>query len=305
MTYKPVPLSIDDRTLFHSYLEKYPPVISELTFTNLFVWRNYRPVWWLELCDSLVIIVASFHGKSRGRYILGPPVGPAQLTDILHLLEGTIQGVIRLPDNSIQGLQSTGKPVSFDRDNSDYVYRVSDLAALRGRHFSKKRNHIKQCLAHNACEYEEITPGIIPDCLSMQDTWCHERQCDENISLCNENIAIQELYENYEKLDLLGGVVRVNGQIMAYAIGEKLNENTAVWHFEKAMPTVPGLGQLINQWFSKYSLQAFEYVNREQDLGISGLRQAKESYYPHHMVDKYNFYFAGQSYSGTASVSTC
>jgi len=60
-----------------------------------------------------------------------------------------------------------------------------------------------------------------------------------------------------------------------------------VWHFEKAMPDIQGLGQLINQWFSLHSLRGFEFVNREQDLGIPGLRQAKESYFPHHMVEKF------------------
>ena len=80
--------------------------------------------------------------------------------------------------------------------------------------------------------------------------------------------------------------MRVDGTIQACAIAEDLSPGTAVWHFEKAMADIPGLGQLINHWFSKYGLSDFDYVNREQDLGIPGMRQAKESYHPHHMVPK-------------------
>ena len=85
-----------------------------------------------------------------------------------------------------------------------------------------------------------------------------------------------------------GGVIRINGAVQAYAIAEELHPGTAVWHFEKAMGGIPGLGQLINQWFAKYGLSGFKYVNREQDLGIPGLRQAKRSYFPDHMVAKYS-----------------
>ena len=74
--------------------------------------------------------------------------------------------------------------------------------------------------------------------------------------------------------------------IQAFALGERLNKSTAVWHFEKALPEINGLSQLVNQWFAKECLAEFEFVNREQDLGIPGLRQAKESYYPDHLVEK-------------------
>jgi hypothetical protein len=102
-----------------------------------------------------------------------------------------------------------------------------------------------------------------------------------------EYSAIREAFSHYEELDPIGGAIRVNGKVEAYAVGEKLAPGTAVCHFEKAMPNVKGLGQLINQWFAKYSLSDFEFVNREQDLGVPGLRRAKESYFPHHMVEKF------------------
>jgi hypothetical protein len=88
-------------------------------------------------------------------------------------------------------------------------------------------------------------------------------------------------------LNVFGGAIYVDGCLEAFALGEKLNENTAVVHFEKANPEIRGLYQLINQWFCKNVLQGFTYVNREQDLGSEGLRRAKISYRPHHMVEKF------------------
>jgi hypothetical protein len=121
----------------------------------------------------------------------------------------------------------------------------------------------------------------------MQDRWCQARKCGKNPGLCKEYVAIRDAFVHYQDLQFLGGVIRINGEIQAYALGEELNPDTAVCHFEKAMPDVQGLGQLINQWFAKYALGGFQFVNREQDLGIPGLRQAKESYHPHHMVHKF------------------
>jgi hypothetical protein len=121
----------------------------------------------------------------------------------------------------------------------------------------------------------------------MQDRWCEARNCGEEPSLCAEYRAVRAAFRRFEDFGLLGGVVRVDGCVQAFAIGEALNRDTAVVHFEKAMTEYRGLYQLINQRFCISELDGFRFVNREQDLGIPGLRKAKESYHPHHMVDKY------------------
>ena len=99
--------------------------------------------------------------------------------------------------------------------------------------------------------------------------------------------ALREGLDHFEDFGLICGAVRVEGRIEAFSFGEALNENTAVVHFEKAMSGFPGLYQVINHWFCRYGLVEFEFVNREQDLGVPGLRQAKQSYHPHHMVEKF------------------
>jgi len=281
-------LELGDRPLVAQYLRHFPPKISELTFTNLFVWRSSRPIWLAEVEDSLVFFANSHGDNPAAKVILGPPLGEASPLAVAQALGVELEGFVRIPEDTAKSLHDAGLDVTPDRDNSDYVYRVADLAGLKGRRYHKKRNLIKQCLSAHSCAYEPITPQLASECLDMQDRWCQARECGKNPDLCNEYVAIREAFIHYQNLYLLGGSIRIDGKLQAYALGEALNPDTAVWHFEKAMPGIPGLGQLINQWFAKHALSGFELVNREQDLGIPGLRQAKESYHPHHMVNKFS-----------------
>ncbi len=279
------PLTLADRSLVAEYLRTYPPAISEHTFTNLFIWQPSRPILFAVLEKSLVFLVNA--ARRKGKYILfGPPAGAISIPDVFAALGEDVVGAVRIPDAAADTLPAPDFVVDPDRDNADYVYRVTDLAELAGRRYAKKRNHIKQCLSSHACEYVPITAKLIAECETMQENWCHTRDCGRNPGLCNEANAIAEIFAHFNELDLLGGAVRVDGIIQAFAIAEELHPGTAVWHFEKAMADIPGLGQLITQWFAKYGLSGFDFVNREQDLGIPGMRQAKESYYPHHMVQK-------------------
>ena len=288
-------LTLNDRSLVTEYFKRYPPEISEHTFTNLFIWQPSRPIFITEIEKTLVFLVKST-GNEKDYLLYGPPVGTLTMPDIIKAFGssisggsvsgGNIIGAVRIPDKDTVNIPPEKYIVNSDRDNADYVYQVSDLAELAGRRFSKKRNKIKQCLRKHLCEYVPITPELMAECEIMQDNWCHSRDCGRNPGLCNEASAIAETFAHFEDFGLLGGAVRVEGTIQAYAIAEELHPGTAVWHFEKAMAHIPGLGQLINQWFSRYGLSDFNYVNREQDLGVPGLRQAKESYFPHHMVNK-------------------
>ena len=279
------PLTLADRNLVSGYLNRYPSVISEHTFTNLFVWQPSRPVFFTTMADSLLFLVKS--AAQTDKYILfGPPVGEISIPEVFTAFSGNLVGAVRIPDRNADHIPAAMYVVHEDRDNADYVYRVEHLAELAGRRYAKKRNHIKQCLSTHTCEYVPLSPALIAECEAMQENWCHSRDCGRNPGLCNEANAIAETFAHFKEFELLGGAVRVDGIIQAYAIAEELHPGTAVWHFEKAMAHIQGLGQLINQWFSRYGLAEFTYVNREQDLGIPGMRQAKKSYHPHHMVAK-------------------
>lgn len=280
------PLSLDALPLIADYLRQYPPVISELTFTNLFAWRHTRPVWLSVFRNTLLFWVTEKKGGDP-TVLFGTPIGPAPLTELVAAPDPAPTRLVRLPANEAEMLRKAGYQISEDRDNADYVYLTSDLAKLAGRKYAKKRNHVKNCLEQYHCEYEPFSPKIIAECLAMQSQWCEMRECAVNLGLAGEDAAIRETLEHFEEFNCIGGAIRVDGKIAAYAVGEWLNPDTAVWHFEKAMPDITGLGQLINHWFALHALSGFTYVNREQDLGIPGLRQAKESYCPDHLVEKY------------------
>lgn len=276
-------ISLVDRGFVTDYLRRFPPLISELTFTNLYVWRQTRPIFLDEFQGTLLV----FAQTAKGLVLLGNPIGQVQVASIIDVYFGKLSGVERFPaallDRNKLPLEME---VISDRDNADYVYRQADLANLAGRHFTKKRNHINQCLASYDCSYEIITQNNLPECLEMQKRWCAARSCQSEPGLEGESMAIEEALRHYTELALTGGAVRIGGKIQAFTIGEALNNDTAVCHFEKAMPGFHGLAQLINQWFAKFSLDGFTWINREQDLGLSGLRLAKESYNPDHMVEK-------------------
>lgn len=287
-------LSLTDRDMVNGYFKKFPPAISEFTFTNLFAWRQTRPIWINEMGSSLLFLVADKDQSKTPDILFGPPTGPDSVKGILQTLGKSIWTLERFPADRSASLKEMGLVPIVDRNNADYVYRVDDLAQLKGRNFAKKRNHIKQCLEQNSCTYVELNGDHIGELLDMQEKWCADRECSKSPGLCGEYLAIKETLSHYEEFQLIGGAIRVNGSIAAYAIGERLNETTAVCHFEKAMPHIHGLSQLINKWFAENSLKAFEFVNREQDLGIPGLRMAKESYYPCAMVEKIKVTLSGK-----------
>jgi hypothetical protein len=281
------PLGLSDKPLVDRMLSEHPPEVSELTFTNLFCWQPRRQVSLAEHDGALVFAV-----REAERRLFLPPVGSAVLDAaralVAHARSERIEPVIeRVPEPMAEELGRAGFRAAEDRANWDYVYRVSDLAQLEGRHYDGKRNFIRQALASYKCEYLHLTAGDVTDCLALETSWCNLRRCDLDAGLEAEQRAIAICFDNWAELSLLGGAIVVEGAIQAFAIGEQLNPSTAVVHFEKANPELRGMYQLINHWFARNELRGYTYANREQDLGIEGLRKAKESYHPHHMVRKF------------------
>lgn len=276
--------------LVKKYLAAFPPQISEHTFTNLFVWRESKPIWLCEIKDTLVFLVKTDICQADELMILGPPAGPLPLAEVFTALGDRIIGAVRVTAGTTASLDPASFTITADRDNSDYVYLVRDLTELRGRNYAKKRSHVKQCLESYNCLFERISAQNLHECRDLLHRWCLSRQCDLDPGLCGEATALQTTLDLFGTFNLLGGAIRVDGQIQALSIGERLNQTTAVCHFEKAMPGLNGLNQLINQWFAAECLAGFEFVNREQDLGIPGLRQAKESYHPDHLIEKFTVF---------------
>ena len=169
----------------------------------------------------------------------------------------------------------------YDDGNNDYIYSAESLANLSGKKYHSKRNHITNFKKNNPdwC-FEEISKDNIDECINLHTNWIEERDDnDSDYSLEFESVLTG--FENYEKLGFYGGIIRVNGKAIAYTYGEKLNDECFVSHFEKAPADVQGAYAIINQEFAKRLLdKGFKYINREEDLGLEGLRKAKQSYHP-------------------------
>ncbi len=278
------PLELEDHGAVAERLRRHPPRISEHTFTNLWVWAEGRPVSWAVVGDSLVFV----QRQEERRSVLGPPRGPHSLADLLEeLVADGLRSFERVPAETADPLRKRGLTVREDRDNADYVYRRRDLVELPGRDYHRQKNLANQCLSSHECSYCELRPEVAEQVWDMQERWCEEQDCGKRKGLCAERRAIRRALDHFAELELAGGAVRIEGAVQAYALGEGLSPDTAVVHFEKAMTRFNGLYQVINRWFAERGLEGFELINREQDLGIPGLRKAKQSYHPVQMVDKY------------------
>ncbi len=223
-----------------------------------------------------------------GRVFLLPPIGAND--PVAAAVEAvSFERLARVPERLAEELAQRGLQTLYDRDNSDYVYLADDLINLPGRKFHRKRNHLMRFREEFKYEYRRVTQDLIEGCRRLQETWCDVRDCfvPENASLAEEHEAVNEALTLLEPLKLTAGAVMIDGEVVAFAVGGELNHETFVVHFEKANPTYPGLYQVINREFAADAASGYKFINREQDLGQEGLRRAKESYFPHHLENKY------------------
>lgn len=174
-----------------------------------------------------------------------------------------------------------------DRDNYDYIYTSERLASLAGKKLHAKRNYVNQFLLGD-WEFEEITPDNFAECLEMNAKWCQENGCSEDRNKQREVCAVQRSFDHFEELGFSGALLKLDGAVVAYTVGEPLNSDTFVVHFEKAFSEVRGAYPAINNLFVKNCLMGYRYVNREEDMGIEGLRKAKLSYQPDILLTEYS-----------------
>lgn len=177
----------------------------------------------------------------------------------------------------------------YNRDGSDYIYNSSDLINFAGKKYHSKRNHLKH-FYENDWSFEPITNDNLDECISFSATF-YNNAGEADFSSMVEQYAINLFFMNMDLLGLKGGALRVDGKLVGFTIGEQLNSNTFVVHIEKACSDIQGSYPAICNQFVKANAYDLKYVNREEDLGLEGLRKSKLSYRPAFLLDKYNIYF--------------
>lgn len=286
-------LTLDDRELVEGLLAVDRPDISELTFTNLFIWRHAYELRLARVDDTLCIF--SWRADPEDSFLLPPlPLSGGDATVLDRALRyladnGRDAKLCRISAAQIEklGLTADRFDIQPDRNDWDYVYAVRDLIELAGEKYHGKRNHIAQFTTQHEFEYRPLTPDLVPGCEAVQDLWCDEKHCDLSASLRADARAVKEALRNRERLSAVGACILIGGKVEAFTLGEPLNDDTITIHLEKANAAFHGLYQVVNQQFLEHEWQSYAYVNRQQDLGIEGLRKAKLSYYPHHMIEKH------------------
>lgn len=287
-------LRLEDKELLSRYTQGLVYENSELSFANLYIWRKG---WGIEICERDGVLYFSYVNPSNGCkghmqpvVPAGMPVRPAVEVAMADLAERKCGlDIMGANDEFLARLQAEGAQnlaVEEDRDLADYVYLRSDLVNLSGKKFHSKRNHLNRFLAENAYTWQDLTPEMLPQCLGICTRWLSEREGDGDADP-NELCAIREAVSNMHGLGLIGALVCVDGRPVAFTVGERFRPDMALIHLEKADQTIPGIYAFINQQFLIGNFGGVEFVNREEDMGLPGLRQAKESYNPVRLVKKY------------------
>lgn len=283
-------ITIDDMGTVGDFLSKAPNEIScDATFVNLLIWQEKFGNTYAVQDGQLFMKIE----KIGDNNLFALPFG-GNMADGLSRLNKHLGG--NLPvfqaqegDRLEKFRRIVGDKYIFEesRNNFDYVYSQSDLAALSGKKYHGKRNHIASFTKKYAWRYERITADILDDIRNCANKWYNKKNLLEDIDMRIEKKGVLLLLDNWELLKLTGGCIFANGEIVAFTIGTPINNEIFDIHIEKALPEYSRAYTVINREFAANELSAYKYINREEDLGLEGLRRAKLSYYPIRFVKKY------------------
>ena len=283
-------ISLDDKPVFDKHYEKYPPVHSDNLFTTMISWMEYSNYHYVVV-DENIVIMTKLNNKIR----LRPPSGKQNRELLKQVLSLAVQEGSDEPFGVVNAKMKEWIEKEFPklkflehRDYFDYVYLASDLANLPGSGYSKIRNRLNKFKKNHAYSTEAISEENMDEVNEFLKRWCLWKDCDSDVVLANERKAIIYSMWHFFDLGLSGLLIRISGNIEALAVYEKMSSDTAVVHYEKGSPYFDGIYKAINMETAKILQKDFTFINREEDMGIPGLRQAKMSYRPHHMVEVFH-----------------
>ncbi|RPJ07649.1 MAG: DUF2156 domain-containing protein [Spirochaetaceae bacterium] len=270
-------VTLDMKQELGPLLKKYNEGISEYTFAGLYLFRETHHYRIGRLSEECVVLTGNDRGKAF--FMLPTELPPREILDTLFASHSELKGIT---ESKSQVLAQMDYRIAEDRDNFDYLYLRQDLAKLPGKKFHKKRTFVSGFMKTYAHESKPLLRDTIPVAQAVLEEW-HTIQGEDG-----DLAATKEALLHFEELGLCGAVYWVSGKPAAFVIGEPLLENNSyVIHFEKALTSFRGIYQYINKAFASVIPKKYVYINREQDLGDEGLRQAKLTYRPCDFVKKY------------------
>lgn len=285
------PITLADKSLITSYTFQYAPQDCDFAFSNLCAWHFSNQSSYTVIDDSLVV---RFHTEDN-RLIYLMPIGKGNLVHIIGQLDEEaqkeghplrLQGVYPETQEKLEKIFPTLFEYTSYRDFADYVYLRKDLVELKGKNYQPKRNHINKFIKEYSYRYTPLTPDLLPQCLEFESRWSIEHDYVEQNGLKDERRALTYAIRHYEELELTGGAIWVDEEMVAFTFGAPINQNTFDINVEKANTHMDGAYSIINREFASRLPEQYIYINREEDLGIPGLRQSKLSYHPAVLLEK-------------------
>lgn len=286
-------LKLSDKEAYESILFSCPPRGCEYSFANLALWGRQQAAF-LHGC---VAFFSHFDGKSVYPYPIGSGDRKAVIEEILQDSKDRgipcrITGMTDADREELEAWFPGRFTYRTDRDSFDYVYAIDDLADLRGRKFQKKRNHVNRFRqVHPDFRVEPLTPCNMALAQHMINDWFRTRMKEDPYEdYLLENIALSRACQSYGGLGMEGILLIDGGEVLAMTMGSRMGPDTFDIHFEKAREDVDGAYAAVNCEFARYLRLKYPdcaFLDREDDMGLEGLRKAKLSYNPHHMVSKH------------------
>ncbi|MFR9619759.1 MAG: GNAT family N-acetyltransferase [Rikenellaceae bacterium] len=289
------PITIYDKEHIESYTKHSKIRSCDLSFANMYCWQTLLQSAY-AIVDGYLLIRFRISGGDKLGYML-PMSGDGEVDfghiipllaqdahshgQRLHIIGLTHEGGERLKDSF-----SSQFALFNDLSNEDYIYLRESLCSLSGKKLQPKRNHINQFRKlYPQFEYRELTPEMFDDCMVLDCRWraTHGTHCGGDTP---EREAMQRAFDHFEQLGICGGAIYIDGQMAAFTYGSPINDDTFCIHVEKGDNQITGCYTAINQLFAQSLPDTYRYINREEDMGIEGLRRAKQSYYPDHKQEK-------------------
>lgn len=287
------PVTLEDQALAKTVICASGCHGADYSFANLFIWRNeYKPlVSFME--ERMLLMMPKYD------HIYAYPKGGGELEPVMDALfedahargnKLVMRGLTPRTLEEFTPLYGDRFEIVPDRDNADYIYTAEKLCELKGRKLSSKRNHIKHFERNGPWEFRRISGKNTDEARAFVRTFYQEKGDPELEAEAN---AIREMFTHFDALGFLGGLLLQNSEPVAFTAGTQLDPVTMDVHFEKALPGVDGAYTMINREFARMAVAEFPgtlYFNREEDMGLEGLRRAKESYQPDVLLMKYTAY---------------
>ena len=285
-------LTPQDRTAYEALLQDSGERGCEYSFTNLYMWGRQK----VAFLPNHAVFFSQFNRKSVYLYPVGKEVKKPVIEAIIEDAKQRgipcrFSGLTETDCEELHRMFPNRFRCHFDRDTFDYVYDINDLADLKGRKYQKKRNHLNRFRAEKPnCQLIPICQANLPAITQLSQLWYQRRLADNpHGDYQMEQAALQKALRDFEALKLEGLMLVEDDAVLAFAMGSRLNKDTFDIHFEKALDPNDGTYAAINQGFAAYLREKYPeilWLNREEDMGLEGLRKAKLSYNPHHMVEK-------------------